>query len=156
MTFYVMLEANILINFICVNRNFDYPHITVVIFVPRKQSKKPRFSPINIVFVEKVFDMYLLLGWFSLFSQNFPKKLLLVCTFEKLTKNILFDCFGVLSLIFEKSQTFKVTKESGKIGTNMDIILLFLGKPLDKHGIALVHITYPPLAAWAVRNLNRT
>ena len=28
----------------------------------------------------------------------------------------------------------------------MDIILLFLAKPLDKHGITLVHITYTPLA----------
>ena len=27
----------------------------------------------------------------------------------------------------------------------MDIILLFLAKPLDKHGTTLVHITYPPL-----------
>ena len=29
--------------------------------------------------------------------------------------------------------------------TNMDIILLFLAKPLDKHGITLVRITYRPL-----------
>ena len=29
--------------------------------------------------------------------------------------------------------------------THMDIILLFLTKQLDKHGITLVHITYPPL-----------
>ena len=27
----------------------------------------------------------------------------------------------------------------------MDIILLFLAKPLDKHGTTLAHITYPPL-----------
>ena len=27
----------------------------------------------------------------------------------------------------------------------MDIILLILEKPLDKHGTTLVHITYPPL-----------
>ena len=27
----------------------------------------------------------------------------------------------------------------------MDIILLFLAKPLDKHGTTLVHITNPPL-----------
>ena len=27
----------------------------------------------------------------------------------------------------------------------MDIILLILGKPLDKHGTTLVDITYPPL-----------
>ena len=29
----------------------------------------------------------------------------------------------------------------------MDIILLLLAKPLDKHGITLVHITYTPLVA---------
>ena len=29
--------------------------------------------------------------------------------------------------------------------TNMDIILLFLIKPVDKHGVTLVDITYPPL-----------
>ena len=28
----------------------------------------------------------------------------------------------------------------------MDIILLFLAKPLDKHGTTIVHITYPPLS----------
>ena len=27
----------------------------------------------------------------------------------------------------------------------MNIILLFLAKPLDKHDITLVHIAYPPL-----------
>ena len=27
----------------------------------------------------------------------------------------------------------------------MDIVLLFLAKPLDKHGTTLVHSTYPPL-----------
>ena len=27
----------------------------------------------------------------------------------------------------------------------MDIILLFLAMPVDKQGITLVHITYPPL-----------
>ena len=29
--------------------------------------------------------------------------------------------------------------------TNIDIILSFLAKPVDKHGTTLVHITYPPL-----------
>ena len=68
---YVLLkEANIQINFICFNLNFDHPHITVVPFVPRRQSKKPRFSPQNIVFIAKVFDMYLLLGLSSRFSQT--------------------------------------------------------------------------------------
>ena len=32
----------------------------------------------------------------------------------------------------------------------MDIILSFLAKPVDKHGITLVHITYPPLVAEVV------
>ena len=32
----------------------------------------------------------------------------------------------------------------------MDIILLFLAKPLDKHGTTLVHITYPPLVISAM------
>ena len=37
----------------------------------------------------------------------------------------------------------------------MDIILLFLAKPLDKHGTTLVHITYPPLLKTDVNNLKR-
>ena len=28
----------------------------------------------------------------------------------------------------------------------MDTILLFLAKPLDKHGTTAVHVTYPPLS----------
>ena len=39
----LMKEASLHINFICFNRNFDHPIITVVTFVPRKQSKKLRF-----------------------------------------------------------------------------------------------------------------
>ena len=35
--------------FVCFDRNFDHPHINVVAFAPRKQSKRPHF-------VEKVFD----------------------------------------------------------------------------------------------------
>ena len=53
-------------NLICFDRNFDHPHINVVTFVPRGQSKKPQFFHKNIV----AFDMYLLLGLSSLFSQN--------------------------------------------------------------------------------------
>ena len=38
---YLLLkEANINIDFICFDENFDLPHVNVVIFVPRKQSKK--------------------------------------------------------------------------------------------------------------------
>ena len=59
----------------------------------------------------------------------------------------MFDCFGVrfVPLFLKKSQTFKMAKKPGK-RTNMDIILSFLAKPLDKHGITPVHITYPPLS----------
>ena len=32
--------------------------------------------------------------------------------------------------------------------TNMDIIISFVAKPVDKHGITLVHITYPPLGIY--------
>ena len=32
----------------------------------------------------------------------------------------------------------------------MDIILLILAKPLDKHGTTLVHITYPPLISVSI------
>ena len=58
----------------------------------------------------------------------------------------MFDCFGVrfVPLFSKKSQTFKMAKKQGK-RTNMDIILSFLAKPLDKHGITPVHVTYPPL-----------
>ena len=118
---YVLLkETSIHINFICFNRNFDHLHINVVTFVPRKLSNKPIFSTKNVVLVEKVFDMYLLLGLSSLFSQNslaFLKKLLLLLyRFEKLTKGIVFDCFGVrfVSPFSKKSQTFKMTEKAGK------------------------------------------
>ena len=36
----------------------------------------------------------------------------------------------------------------------MDIILLVLAKPLDKHGTTLVHITYPPLEALTIPENN--
>ena len=47
--------------------------------------------------------------------------------------NILFDCFGARYVPhFGKSQTFKMAKKAGKNRTDMDIILLFLAKSLDK------------------------
>ena len=58
----------------------------------------------------------------------------------------MFDCFGVmLSPYFRRKA--KISKWPKKPGnrTNMDITLSFLAKSLDKHGITLVHITYPPL-----------
>ena len=59
----------------------------------------------------------------------------------------MFDCFGVrfVPLFLKKSQTFKMAKRAGKIGQTWKIILPFLAKPLDKHGITLVPITYLPL-----------
>ena len=91
---------------ICFYRNLDHPHINVVTFVPRKQSKKPQFFHKMLFFVEEVFDIYLLLGLSSLFTQN-------SCTF--LTKNILFDYSGVRFVppFLKKSQTFKVAKKPG-------------------------------------------
>ena len=69
-TCYLLLkEAYIHINLICFDGNFDHPLISVVTSVPRKQSKSDNFST-EAVFVKEVFDMYLLLGLFSRFSQN--------------------------------------------------------------------------------------
>ena len=68
---YLLLkEANIHINLICFDDNFDHPHVNVVTFVPRKQSKKPQFFIKTLLFVKKVFELYLLLGLSSLCSQN--------------------------------------------------------------------------------------
>ena len=65
----------------------------------------------------------------------------------------MFDCFGVRFVppFSKKSQTFK----SRENRTNIDIILSFLGKPVDKHGTTLVHITYPPLDFHAVHRVPR-
>ena len=59
----------------------------------------------------------------------------------------MFDCCGlVLSPHFRKKPNFQNGQKSCEKRTNMDIILSsFLAKPMDKHGITLVHITYPPL-----------
>ena len=137
---YLLLEkANIDINLICFDHNFGHPHINVVTFVPKKRSKKPQFFHKNIVFVEKVFDIYLLFGLSLLFSQN-------SCTFW--TKNILFDYSGVTFAPppppFLKKPNFQSRAKKPGTRTNMDIILSILAKPLDRHGI-LLHITYLPL-----------
>ena len=66
--------------------------------------------------------MYLLLGLSLLFSQSsqafLKKKMLLFCTFEKLTEDVLFDCCGArfVPSFLTKSQTFKMTRKAGKIG----------------------------------------
>ena len=59
----------------------------------------------------------------------------------------MFDCFGVRFVppILEKKPNFQNGQKSRNNGTNMDIILSFLAKSVDKHSITPVHITYPPL-----------
>ena len=58
----------------------------------------------------------------------------------------MFDYFGVMfvPLFSKKAKISKWAKKPGN-RTNMDITLSFLAKSLDKHGITLVHVTYPPL-----------
>ena len=78
---YLLLkEANIHINLICFDDNFDHPHVNVVAFVPRIQSKKPQFFHKNLTFVKKVFEMYLLLG-LSLFCGQNSRTFLKNCYF---------------------------------------------------------------------------
>ena len=64
---------------------------------------------------------------------------------------MLSDCFGVRFVphFRKKSQTFKLAK-SQENRTNIDIILLFLAKPLDKDRTTPVHITYPPIELQSV------
>ena len=94
--------------------------------------------------------MCLLLGLSSLFGQNsntsFKNCLLYSYAVGKLTKNYciwLLWC-NVCPTIFEIKTNFQNGPQIRENWTNVNIILLFLGKPLDKYGITLVHITYPP------------
>ena len=59
----------------------------------------------------------------------------------------MFDCCVVrfVSPFSKKKSNFQNGQKSRENRTKMDIILSFLAKPVDKHGITLVHITYPPL-----------
>ena len=64
---YLLLkEANIHINLICLDRNFNNPHIIVVTFVPKNSQKAAIFPTKTRFFVVKVFDMYLFFGLSSL------------------------------------------------------------------------------------------
>ena len=130
-----MKEANIHINFICFNGNFDHPRITVVTFVPRKQSKKPRFFPQNIVLMKK--SSICICCWVC------PQFLVKIAGLFK--KNCYFCCTFTYRSIFEKKPNFQNDQKGRENKTNMDIFLLLLDKPLDKHGITLMHTTYPPL-----------
>ena len=53
------------------------------------------------------------------------------------------DCVGVRFV--RKKPNLQNGQKSRESRTNMDIISSFLAKPVDKHCITLVHITYPPL-----------
>ena len=58
----------------------------------------------------------------------------------------MFDCFSVRFVPhFRNKPNFQNDRKSLENRTNMDIILSFLAKPQDKHGITLMHITYLPL-----------
>ena len=53
----------------------------------------------------------------------------------------MFDCSGARFVpLFSKTKAFKYGQKSQENKTIMDIILLFLAKPLDNHGITLVNI----------------
>ena len=66
----LLKEANIHINLICFDDNFDHPHVNVVTFAPENSPKSPNFSQKLSFLLKTVFEMYLLLDLFSLFSQN--------------------------------------------------------------------------------------
>ena len=139
-------EADIHIDLICFGRNFDHPHVNVVAPVPRKQSKNPPQFPLqNIAFCRKSLQYVSTVRFVLTFYSKKPCFLIKIncCTFAK---NILFDCFvPPPPSIFEKSQIFKMTPKVWENRANNGITLLFLSKPQDKHGITLVHITYPLL-----------
>ena len=88
----------------------------------------------------KVFDMCLMLGLSSQFGHNmalFRKIVMKLLYLPKIDQKILYDCFSVRFVpISENCETFKMTK-IWENRTNVDIILLFLAKLLDKHGISL-------------------
>ena len=64
--------------------------------------------------------------------------LVIVVPFKHLTKHVLFlcDCFSIRSVP-------PFTNKSKENRTKLDIILLLLARPADKHGITLVHIANP-------------
>ena len=76
----------------------------------------------------------------------FEKLLPNCCTFEKSSKNTVSDCFGetFVPTIFEKKLNFQNGQISCESRRNVLVILIFSTKPLDKHGITLVRMTYPP------------
>ena len=73
--YFILKEANIHINLICFDGNFDHPHINVVTSVPSGQSKKSHFLHKNIVLCSKSLARVSVLDLSSLFSQNCSKLL---------------------------------------------------------------------------------
>ena len=53
---------------------------------------------------------------------------------------------------FRKSQTFKLAKKPGKLDRHGHNFVIF-SQPLDKHGITLLHITYPLLEILGIQEL---
>ena len=135
---YLLLgKANIHINLICFDRNFDHPPSMWSPLSPENGPKSHNFATKILLFVEEVLDIYLLLSLSLFFTQN-------SCTFW--TKNTLFDYSGVRFVPpFSKKAKLSKWPKSREARTNINIILSVLTKPLDKHGITLVHIIYPSL-----------
>ena len=103
-------------------------------------------------FVEKTFCSYLLLGLSWFFSQNsraFLKNCYFIVSFKNWLKcYVWLLCCKVCLPIFEKKSNFQSGQKSRENRTNMNIIISFEAKPVDNHGITLVHITYPPLGIY--------
>ena len=99
--------------------------------------------------LKKPFYSYLLLGLSSFFGQNsqaFLKHCYFIVSFRNWLKYYVWLLWCKVCLpIFEKKPNFQNGQKSRENRTNMDIILSFLAKPVDKHGITLVHITYLPM-----------
>ena len=113
----LLKEANIHINLICFDRNFDHPHFNVVTFVPRKQPQKPQCFKQKQSLLLTMFHMYLPKPHFLVKIAFLFETFLFNCrTFKKLTKNILLDCFGEgLSPYFrKKAKLSKWPKKPGK------------------------------------------
>ena len=120
---------------------------------PEFSPKSLNFSTMKQLFVEKTFDRYLLLGLSSVFGQNNPTLLkncyFIVVSFKNWLKyHVWLLWCKVCPPILEKKANFQNGQKNRKNGTNMDIILSFLAKSVDKHNITLVHITYPPLRCY--------
>ena len=117
---------------------------------PEFSPKSHNFSTMKKFFVEKTFDRYLLFGLSSVFGQNSLTLLkncyFIVVSFKNWLKyHVWLLWCKVCPPILEKKPNFQNGQKSRKNGTNLDKILSFLAKSVDKHSITLVHITYPPL-----------